>query len=86
MVVIQKLQDFPQRENMYIENAYRKNESEVRLRDTGMVVDLTTMKIYPENQTTKQENVVRKEKFKGQSAILDAIAMVDILQNGLYVY
>lgn len=86
MVVIQKLQDFPQRENMYIENAYRKNESEVRLRDTGMVVDLTTMKIYPENQTTKQENVVRKEKFKGQSTILDAIAMVDILQNGLYVY
>lgn len=86
MVVIQKLQDFPQRENMYIENAYRKNESEVRLRDTGMVVDLTTMKIYPENQTTKQENVVRKEKFKGQSAILDAIAMVDILQNGLYVH
>lgn len=78
MVVIQKLQDFPQRENMYIENAYRKNESEVRLRDTGMVVDLTTMKIYPENQPTKQENVVRKEKFKGQSAILDAIAMVDI--------
>lgn len=65
MVVIQKLQDFPQRENMYIENAYRKNESEVRLRDTGMVVDLTTMKIYPENQPTKQENVVRKEKFKG---------------------
>lgn len=78
MVVIQKLQDFPQRENMYIENAYRKNESEVRLRDTGMVVDLTTMKIYPENQTTKQENVVRKEKFKGKSAILDAIAVVDI--------
>lgn len=74
MVVIQKLQDFPQRENMYIENAYRKNESEVRLRDTGMVVDLTTMKIYPENQPTKQENVVRKEKFKGQSAI----AVVDI--------
>lgn len=78
MVVIQKLQDFPQRENMYIENAYRKNESEVRLRDTGMVVDLTTMKIYPENQPTKQENVVRKEKFKGKSAILDAIAVVDI--------
>lgn len=78
MVVIQKLQDFPQRENMYIENAYRKNESEVRLRDTGMVVDLTTMKIYPENQPTKQENVVRKEKFKGQSTILDAIAVVDI--------
>lgn len=78
MVVIQKLKDFPQRENMYIETAYRKSENEVRLRDTGMVVDLTTMKIYPENQPTKQENVVRKEKLKGQSAILDAIAMVYI--------
>lgn len=86
MVVIQKLQDFPQRENMYIENAYRKNESEVRLRDTGMVVDLTTMKIYPENQPTKQENVVRKEKLKGQSAILDVIAMVYTLQTDCKVY
>lgn len=85
MVVIQKLQDFPQRENMYIENAYKKSQNEVMLEDTGMVVDLTTMKIYPKNQPTKQENVVRKEKFKGQSTILvlDAIAMVDILQNGL---
>lgn len=61
---------------MYIETAYKKNESEVKLRNTGMVVDLATMKIYPENQPTKQENVVRKEKFKGQSAVLHAIAMV----------
>lgn len=76
MVVIQKLQDFPQRENMFIENAYKKNKNEVKLEDTGMVVDLTTMKIYPENQPTKKENVVRKEKLKGQSAILDAMAMV----------
>lgn len=34
---------------MYIENVYRKNESEVRLRDIGMVVDLIIMKIYLEN-------------------------------------
>lgn len=80
IAVIQKLQDFPQRENMYIENAYKKNQNEVKLEDTGMVVDLTTMKIYPKNQQTQQENVVRKEKFKGQSTILDAIAMIDILQ------
>lgn len=65
---------------MYIENAYKKNQNEVKLEDTGMVVDLTTMKIYPKNQQTQQENVVRKEKFKGQSTILDAIAMIDILQ------
>lgn len=71
---------------MYIENAYRKNENEVRLKDTGMVVDLTTMKRYPENQPTKQENVVRKEKFKGQSAILVAIAVVDIFQRDFNVY
>lgn len=69
---IQKLHDFPQRENMYIENAYKKNENEVRLEDTGMVVNLTTMKRYPENQPTKQENVVRKEKLKGNKIELPA--------------
>lgn len=34
---------------MYIEIVYKKNESEVKLKNIGMVVDLVIMKIYLEN-------------------------------------
>ena len=63
-IVIKKLEDLPERENMYLENAFKKKENTVTLKDK--TVDLTTMKIYPTNQPNMTDNVVRKEKFKGQ--------------------
>ena len=63
-IVIKKLEDLPERENMYLENAFKKKETTVTLKDK--TVDLTTMKIYPTSQPNKKDNVVRKEKFKGK--------------------
>ena len=62
--MIKKLEDLPERENMYLENAFKRKETNVTLKDK--TVDLTTMKIYPTNQPNKKDNVVRKEKFKGK--------------------
>jgi hypothetical protein len=53
---------------MYLENAYKRKENQVRLRteDGYIIVDLSTMKEYPEDDTSHKDNVVRKEKVTGQ--------------------
>ena len=62
--MLKKLEDLPARENMDLENAFKEKKNYVTLNDK--TVDLTTMKIYPTNQPNMTDNVVRKEKFKGQ--------------------
>ena len=66
--MLKKLEDLPARENMDLENAFKKKKSDVTLNDK--TVDLTTMKIYHTNQPNKTDNVVRKEKFKGQCLLI----------------
>ncbi|XP_061194327.1 protein mono-ADP-ribosyltransferase PARP14-like [Saccostrea echinata] len=74
MTGIDKLEDYPERQNMYLENAYKKKQNIVKLKavDGDIIVDLTTMKEYPADDPTQTDNVVRKEKATGNKIELPA--------------
>lgn len=50
---------------MDLEKAYRKEEQKIILEN--MVVDFTSMKIYPMNEPQKTANVIRQERIRGKS-------------------
>ncbi|XP_056005276.1 protein mono-ADP-ribosyltransferase PARP14-like isoform X3 [Ostrea edulis] len=71
---LDKLEEYPERQNMYLETAYKKKENQVKLRteDGDIIVDLTTMKEYPADDPSHKDNVVRKEKVTGNMIELPA--------------
>ena len=69
---ISKLEHYPKRINMKLENAYKDgNTPKVTLNavDGDLIVDLQTMKEYPVSDPTDQSDVVRRELMKGKSTI-----------------
>ncbi|KAK3094771.1 hypothetical protein FSP39_006012 [Pinctada imbricata] len=70
-----KLEHYPKRINMQLENAYKNNNTDkvtLNANDGDLIVDLQTMKEYPVSDPSDKADVVRKELLKGAKIELPA--------------